>query len=154
MIIIFCIYFLVSAILLATIHMLPVRCDYCRLNCNQYQNIGCQNNGVSWKNFGFSKKLHSIYYNQFSAYEKNLKSSCPDNAITYTYDQEDIKLWLKLHNEYRNKIANGSIDGYESASRMTLSVWFILMVFANEGGSSKKKKLLKFSAFVLFIALE
>lgn len=98
--------------------------------------------------------MHSIYFNKFSTHKKNLKSSCPDNAVTYDYDQDDIKLWLKLHNEYRNKIANGSIDGYESASRMTLSVWFILTVFASGGGSSKKKKLLKFSAFVLFIALE
>lgn len=25
-----------------------VQGDYCSLNCNQYQNIGCSNNGVSW----------------------------------------------------------------------------------------------------------
>lgn len=97
--------------------------------------------------------MHSIYFNKFSTHKKNLKSSCPDNAVTYDYDQDDIKLWLKLHNEYRNKIANGSIDGYESASRMTLSVWFMFKVFAlgREVGREKVSQVLW---FVLFIALE
>lgn len=54
---------------------------------------------------------------------KELKSTCPTEAIIYEFSDDEIALWLHLHNDHRNKIANGSISGFDSASRMARSVW-------------------------------
>lgn len=53
---------------------------------------------------------------------QDLGPDCPEGAETYEFNESDIKLWLKLDNERRNQVANGSLSGFDSASKMTRTV--------------------------------
>lgn len=49
-------------------------------------------------------------------------SSCPADGQLAALSEADIKTILKIHNEYRNKIAIGNEAGFEPATRMATMV--------------------------------
>lgn len=51
-----------------------------------------------------------------------LLPTCPDDARAIGISPVNIKQILELHNEVRNKIANGHQPGFQPAARMTTVV--------------------------------
>ena len=56
-------------------------------------------------------------------HENTWASTCPPDRLLVKLGLQDIKKILDLHNTYRNKIALGNQNGYESASRMATVKW-------------------------------
>lgn len=58
----------------------------------------------------------------------NWQDTCPSTPVGLVMTGHNEELILKLHNELRNKIASGDLDGYESAGGMPELVSEILCV--------------------------
>jgi hypothetical protein len=68
--------------------------DYCKLCTNH---IACNNTG-------------------------KFASTCPTDAAIVKLTQADINLFVIVHNQLRNKLAGGLVQGFKSATNMSLVV--------------------------------
>lgn len=69
--------------------------------------------------------------------------SCPSDAAIVKLAQSDINLIVTVHNQQRNKIAGGLVQGFKSATNMSL----VVSPFLNLIKYQNFKKIIKFQAW-------